>query len=85
VDLVGLPFNVQIKAGKQRGMNPSKVLYDMDKALKEGFPGDEHEVSKIKMLIHKKEGKRGRPRSEFDDLVTITWEDFKRIIKLLDI
>ena len=85
VDLVYLPFNVQVKAGKQRGMNPSKVLMDMKDALKEGFRGDEHENAKIKVLIHKKEGKRGKPRTEFDDLVTLTWEDFERIIKLMDI
>jgi len=85
VDLVGIPFNVQIKAGKQRGMNPSKVLFDMDTAMKEGFCDDEHEYGKIKVLIHKKDGKRGRPRTEFDDLVTLTWEDFKRMIKMIDI
>jgi len=85
VDLVNLPFNVQIKAGKQRGMNPSKVLSDMEEALKEGFPADAHEQSKIKILIHKKDGKRGRPRTQYDDLVTLTWEDFKRIVKMIDI
>jgi|SRR5210317_1602053 len=84
VDLVGIPFNVQIKAGKQRGMNPSKVLLDMEEALKEGFPADKHEHDKIKVLIHKKDGKRGRPRTQYDDLVTITWEDFKRLIKMVE-
>ena len=85
VDLVYLPFNVQIKAGKQRSMNPSKVLSDMKQAIEEGFPGDNHEANKIKVLIHRKDGKRGKKRDEFDDLVTLTWEDFAKLTKMIDL
>ena len=84
IDLINIPFNVQIKAGYQKGMNPSKVLRDMKEAIVDAFPPESPEHEKINILIHRKQCKRGQSRTPEDDLVTMTWEDYKRIVKRLD-
>jgi uncharacterized protein YmfQ (DUF2313 family) len=38
IDLINVPFNVQIKAGKQKGLNPVSVLSDIKERIKEKFP-----------------------------------------------
>ncbi len=80
IDLVGIPYNVQIKAGAQRGMNPSKVLGDMKECVSMNFPPDAPEHNRLKVLIHRKEAGRGKKRNEFHDLVTLTWDDFKELL-----
>jgi hypothetical protein len=74
VDLVGLPMLVQIKAGLQKGMKPHEVL----KNIKDNLPDE----SKPKVLIHHKEGAKGKKRDEFSSLVTMTFEDFFNLINL---
>jgi len=74
VDLVGLPMLVQIKAGLQKGMKPHEVL----KNIKDNLPDE----SKPKVLIHHKEGAKGKKRDEFSSLVTMTFEDFFHLINL---
>lgn len=84
IDLIFVPFNVQIKAGAQRGMNPSKVLRDIDERVKKTFPEDAWEQSNINMVIHRKDVGRGKKRDKYDDLVTMAWEDVKRLLILID-
>ena len=74
VDLVGLPMLVQIKAGLQKGMKSHEVL----KNIKDNLPDE----SKPKVLIHHKEGAKGKKRDEFSSLVTMTFEDFFHLINL---
>ena len=80
IDLIFLPFNIQIKAGKQVGLNPSKELAYMKSRMTELFPKTslEHEYPKI--LIHKKEVGQGKKRSEFDEIVSMTFSDFVKLI-----
>jgi len=80
VDLFGIPLNVQIKCGKQRGLNPTLVLRDMKIALKKHFPNN---LKYPKIVIHKKDVGRGRKRDEYDELVTMSFEDFKMLIEKL--
>ena len=82
IDLIHLPYNVQIKAGKQRGMNPSQVLSYLKERVKELFPPEAPEQNRPAILIHKKEIGRGKKRDEFDELVTMSFEDFKKIVNL---
>lgn len=74
VDLVGLPMLVQIKAGLQKGMKPHEVI----KNIKDNLPDE----SKPKVLIHHKEGAKGKKRDEFSSLVTMTFDDFFHFVKL---
>lgn len=74
VDLVGLPMLVQIKAGLQKGMKPHEVI----KNIKDNLPDE----SKPKVLIHHKEGAKGKKRDEFSSLVTMTFDDFFHLVNL---
>jgi hypothetical protein len=84
IDLINLPINVQIKTGKQKGMNPSQVLSYTKEKVAELFPktAPEHDLPTI--VIHRKEVGRGRKRNEQDDLVHMSFEDFKKLINRIE-
>jgi len=84
IDLIFLPFNVQIKAGKQVGLNVSKELTYMQNRMKELFPVTSQEHFLPKILIHKKEVGMGRKRTEVDEIVSMTFEDFLKLIKKIE-
>jgi len=84
IDLIFLPFNVQIKAGKQVGLNVSKELTYMQDRMKELFPITSQEHSLPKILIHKKEVGIGRKRTEVDEIVSMTFKDFLKLIKKIE-
>lgn len=81
VDLDGLPFLIQIKAGKQKALNPSKILCEMTENLKINFPKEDLIHAKPKILIHHKQGIQGKTRNEYDNLVVMTFETFLKLIK----
>jgi hypothetical protein len=81
IDLINVPFNVQIKAGKQVGLKSEKVLSDIKTRIVDKFPNHAPEHTLPCILIHKKEVGRGKKRSELDELVTMSFEDFSNIIK----
>lgn len=80
IDLIFLPFNIQVKVGKQVGLNPSKELSYMKKRMSELFPKTSLEHNYPKILIHKKEVGQGKKRSEFDEIVSMTFLDFVKLI-----
>lgn len=53
IDIMNIPFNVQIKAGIQKNMSPGKVLFNVDSQIKALFP----ETSEVRtypiILIHR--------------------------------
>lgn len=75
VDLVGLPFLVQIKAGQQRGMKRGEILESMYNLVPQAYK------DQMKILIHHKQGTKGKKRTQFDTLVTMTFDDFYSLIK----
>lgn len=80
IDLIFIPLNLQIKAGKQAGLNPTKELNYMKDRMTELFPSHSPEHNYPKVLIHRKEVGQGKKRTEFDELVTLTFEDFIKVI-----
>lgn len=80
IDLIFLPFNVQIKAGKQTGLNPSRELDYMKNRMLELFPSTSLEQKYPRVLIHKKEVGKGKLRTDSDELVFMTFEDFIKLI-----
>lgn len=84
IDLIFLPFNVQIKAGKQLGLNYSKELKYMNDRMGELFPPSSLEHEYPKMVIFKKEVGPGNKRTEFDELVCMTFVDFTKLIKKIE-
>jgi hypothetical protein len=75
------PFNIQIKAGKQKGLVISKELSKIKEEVKKNFPSHYPELSNMNILIHKKEVGRGRRKNEFDEIVSMTLSDFIKLIK----
>jgi len=83
IDLINVPFNVQIKAGKQKGLNPVSVLVDISQRIKEKFPANYPEQNYPNIVIHRKEVGRGKKRNEFDDIVHLSFQDFAKILKMI--
>lgn len=84
IDLINLPFNPQIKAG-YKSLNYRKELIYLEDRIKELFPPDHEVHKKINVLIHKKDREKGRKkRISQDELVTMSFKDFVRIIKMID-
>lgn len=81
IDLVFLPILAQIKAGRQRNMSPSKVLSEITERVIQNFPENSPERSMPSVLIHYKEAGRGKKRTEYDELVTMTFETFLKFLK----
>lgn len=84
IDLIFLPFNVQIKAGKQAGLNASRELEYIQNRMTELFPNTSLEHSYPKVLIHKKEVGQGKKRGEFDDIVSMSFNDFIKLIQKVE-
>ena len=84
IDLIFLPFNVQIKAGKQTGLNASKELEYMQNRMQILLPPTSQEHYLPKILIHKKEVGPGKKRTEFNEIVSLTFEDFTKLIKKIE-
>ena len=81
IDLIHIPYNVQVKAGIQRGLNPMAVLRDMEEKIKMNFPSDSPVHTKPSMIILRKNPGRGKKRDKFHELVIMTFADFETIIK----
>ena len=81
IDLIFIPYNVQIKAGKQRGLNPIQVLKNMEIKMKENFPEDNQVFNQPNIVILRKEVGQGTKRTKYDDVVILAFEDFEKIIK----
>jgi len=82
VDLIFIPFNVQIKAGYDKGLNSSKELQYIEDKMEELFPPSSIEHNLPKILIHRKNKEKGRrSRIPYDDIVSMTFEDFVKIVK----
>lgn len=80
IDLLFVPMNIQIKAGKQKGLNASKEIRYVHDRVRETFPEGSIEYFLPKILIHKKEVGQGKKRTQFDTIVSMTFEDFKLLI-----
>ena len=83
IDLIFLPFNVQIKAGKQVGIKSHQILKYMKDRMNLLLPPTSIEHTLPKIMIHKREVGRGIKRDEFSDMVHMTFDDFCKIIKMI--
>lgn len=82
IDLMMLPFNVQIKAGKQRGFNPKFTLQDMKEKIHKTFPESDPVCQRPNIVILKKETGKGKKRTPEDELVTMNFNDFVKFLNL---
>lgn len=79
IDLDNLPFNIQIKAGEQKNTNFSKLLIEIKEFIKENTK-DNNIIKKPLVIIHKKDTKRGTRKSEYNEIVYMTFPDLVKII-----
>lgn len=82
IDLMFIPVNVQVKAGYNGGISAGKVLSEMKFSVKQLFPAHTIEYNAPSIMIHHKDGKSGVPRTELDSIVSMTFEDFKKLFRL---
>lgn len=75
VDLWGIPFNVQCKAGYAKGLNYTQIFDEMEEALLKNYPPEDKQHSYPSMIFHDK----GRKSSE--KLVIMKESDFFDLIK----
>jgi len=69
IDLMYIPFNLQIKAGVQKNMNPGKELFMMASSIASMFPLEDEVHKKPCLLVHYKQGKPGVKRTPDMELV----------------
>ena len=84
VDLCFLPFNVQIKAGYKKGINPHKILDIIPERLSEFFPGFDPVHGYPRVLIHQLDVGRGKRRTKFDSVVYIYYKEISKFINHKD-
>ena len=76
IDLVNIPFNIQIKAGKQQGLSPGKELFFLVSSMKAMFPPEDLVFTKPNLLIHYKQGIPGKKRLPEDEMVYMSEKQF---------
>ena len=80
IDLINLPINVQIKTGKHKGMKPDLILSDIKERIAKDFPKTDNVHDNPLILIHRMEGAKGRKRTEMEDMVHMSFNDFKKLL-----
>jgi hypothetical protein len=76
IDLMYIPFNLQIKAGVQQNMNPGKELFMMATSIAGMFPLEDDVHNKPCLLIHYKQGKPGARRTPDMEIVYMSMIQF---------
>lgn len=78
IDLINIPFNLQIKAGIQSGLNPGKELFMVESSINAMFPPG-HEVFKNPLLlVHYKQGAMGKKRIPEDEMLYMSLKQFEK-------
>ena len=76
IDLMYIPFNVQIKAGVQKNMNPGKELFMMATSITAMFPPEDEVTKRPCILFHYKQGKPGVKRTPDMEMVYMSLIQF---------
>lgn len=77
VDISGVPFLIQTKAGYGKNRPKPEVIFkEMENLLKENFPPEDKVHCHPKVLIHKIDGKH-----KYHNLVTMPYNDFKFLLQ----
>lgn len=82
IDLVYIPFNIQIKAGKQQNMNAGKELLSMYSMIHAMFPPGDEVFTKPSLLIHHEHIGRGKKRLPEHQKVYMSLKQFNKFKKL---
>jgi len=77
IDLINLPINVQVKQGAQKSLSIKNTL----KTIKERIDKQGTETDKENPLVLIHRTPINKRRTEFDDIVSMTFADFQKIFK----
>ena len=58
VDLIFIPYNVQVKVGQQKGLNIRNEIRNITEKMLETFPENSLEFTYPRLVIHKKQVER---------------------------
>jgi hypothetical protein len=76
IDLMYIPFNLQIKAGVQKNMNPGKELFMMKSSINSMFPPEDDVHKKPCILFHYMQGTPGIKRTPEQEMVYMSMIQF---------
>lgn len=76
IDIINIPFNIQIKAGVHKNLSPGKELINMKTMIEKSFLPDESVHSKPCLLIHHKIAESGKKRTLEDSMVFMSLIQF---------
>lgn len=83
IDLINIPFNLQIKAGKQSGLNAGRELFMMHSCIHTMFPKDHEVFKKPLILVHYKEVEEGGyRRTPEHEIIYMSLEQFNKFKEL---
>lgn len=78
VDIINIPFNIQIKAGKQAKLSPGKVLLNMESQIKSLFPEDDKIHTYPLLVIHRLHAFK---KNYIEDVVYMSFDQFNDFTK----
>jgi hypothetical protein len=78
IDLMYVPFNIQIKAGIQKNMNPGKELFMMASDISAMFPPGDQVFNNPCLLIHYKQGVPGKKRTAEMEILYMSLAQFEK-------
>lgn len=85
VDIVGTPFLIQCKAGYARARPKFEEEYDYIKTRLTKEFGETHAIIQYPViLVHQIDGKQGRVRKPQETYISMTLEDFTRLVAMRD-
>lgn len=76
IDLMNIPFNIQVKAGKQTNMSPGRELFNMESAIKAMFREGHENHRKPLLLFHYKAVGPGHKRQAQHEVVYMSLLQF---------
>jgi hypothetical protein len=81
IDLAFIPYNVQLKTGFHKALNPVKLLKSMQEKIIEFFPPEDNVHTNPCIVIHRNQIGPGNKRVPNDDLVFMDGMTFNDIYK----
>ena len=81
IDLVGIPFNIQIKAGRHKNLSVGKELFLMDACIKANIDSTHEDYNKPRLLLHRYDsmGRKRTPEMEIIYMSKNQFEIFKEM------
>ena len=84
IDLVGIPYNVQIKRGYNNSMNYLTTMLDLYSKINTNLPREmDHIKKRVTFMIHERDMKRtqfgGQSKPDYETLVCMSSNDYNRL------